>query len=180
MSRRSQVRQGLVVALVTLALQLTGPSPRAQDQGGDAVPPNGQTTGLPLPRFVSLAANEVNMRAGPGTRYPIRWVLQRRGMPVKIVGEDDVWRRVVDHEGSEGWIHASMLSSRRTVVVTGGIRELRRSASPDARVVLRAEPGVLGTLLNCNADWCLVEIAESRGWIERSSIWGVLDSERSD
>lgn len=180
MIRWSHVRQALAVVLTILTIALIGAPTGAQDQGNEPSAANGQTTGLPLPRFVSLAASEVNLRAGPGTRYPVRWVLQRRGMPIKIVGEDDVWRRVVDYEGTEGWIHASLLSSRRTVVVTGTTRELRRSASADARVVLRAEPGVIGTLLNCTSSWCLVEISDVRGWIERSSIWGVLDSEMTD
>lgn len=180
MIRWSHVRQALAVVLTLLTIGLVFHPAGAQDQADEAGAPNGQTTGLPLPRFVSLAASEVNMRAGPGTRYPVRWVLQRRGMPIKIVGEDDVWRRVVDYEGTEGWIHSSLLSSRRTVVVTGATRELRRSASADARVVLRAEPGVIGTLLNCTSGWCLVEIQDVRGWIERSSIWGVLDSEMAD
>lgn len=180
MIRWSHVRHTLAIVLTILTIELAGPAAGAQDQGADPSAVNGQATGLPLPRFVSLAASEVNMRVGPGTRYPVRWVLQRRGMPIKIVGEDDVWRRVVDYEGTEGWIHSSLLSSRRTVVITGAIRELRRSASPDARVVLRAEPGVVGTLLNCTSGWCLVEIQDVRGWIERESIWGVLDSEMTD
>jgi SH3-like domain-containing protein len=134
-------------------------------------------SGLPLPRFVSLADGEVNARTGPGREYPIRWIYTRRDLPVKIVQEYDVWRKVQDHEGGEGWIHAQLLTSRRNVVVVGTVRDLHRSASAGSRVILRAEPGVIGHLHSCSGDWCLVEIQSERGWIGRDEIWGVLDDE---
>jgi SH3-like domain-containing protein len=96
------------------------------------------------------------------------------GLPVKIVAEFDTWRRIEDHEGDQGWVHRSLLSGRRTVVTTAAIRELRRLPDPSARVVLRAEPGVIGRLQLCNGTWCEVEIAGTAGWIARDQIWGVL------
>ena len=134
-------------------------------------------SGLPLPRFVSLAETEVNARTGPGLEYPIRWLYLRRDLPVKIVEEHDVWRRIQDPEGGEGWVHSQLLTSRRSVLVTGAIEDLHRTASGDSRVVLRAEPGVVGRLLDCRPDWCLVEIDGKRGWGRRASLWGVLDDE---
>jgi SH3-like domain-containing protein len=134
-------------------------------------------SGLPLPRFASLADDEVNARTGPGKDYPIRWVYTRRNLPVRIVEEFDVWRKVEDPDGDSGWIHAQLLSSRRSVVMVGTIRELRRTASDSARVVLRAEPGVIGTLVNCAGPWCLIEVQGQRGWVERDGIWGVLAEE---
>ena len=148
-------------------------------QAGLAQAPSqaGRTTGLPLPRFVSLDADPVNVRFGPGRQYPINWVFARQGLPVLIVAEFDNWRKIRDHEGKEGWIHASLLSSRRTFMVSGQIRELRRTAASDARAVLRAEPGVIGELLDCQGDWCHVEVEGQRGWILRSEVWGVLPDE---
>jgi SH3-like domain-containing protein len=137
----------------------------------------GRTSGLPMPRFVSLDADPINVRFGPGRQYPINWVFAREGLPVMIVAEFDNWRKIRDHEGKEGWIHSSLLSNRRTFMVSGQIRELRRTASADARVVLRAEPGVVGDLLNCEAEWCHVEIEGRRGWLQRSNFWGVLPDE---
>lgn len=134
-------------------------------------------SGLPLPRFVSLAETEVNARTGPGLEYPIRWLYLRRDLPVKIVEEHDVWRRIEDPEGGEGWVHSQLLTSRRSVLITGAIEDLHRTASGDSRVMLRAEPGVVGRLLDCRLEWCLVEIDSKRGWAKRSSLWGVLDDE---
>ncbi|HSA82885.1 MAG TPA: SH3 domain-containing protein [Geminicoccaceae bacterium] len=137
----------------------------------------GRSTGLPLPRFVSLGADRVNVRFGPGTQYPINWVFARKGLPVEIIEEFDTWRKVRDYDGDEGWIHASLLSSRRTIMVTGEVRDVRRTPEVDSRVVLRAESGVIGTLFDCEEDWCRVEIEGRRGWLQRSEFWGTRPGE---
>ena len=134
----------------------------------------------PLPRFASLAADRANLRTGPGFRYPVAWVFLRRSMPLEIVGEFEHWARVRDREGAEGWIHRALLSGRRTVVVTGGERGLRRRPDPAAALVARAEPGVQGRLFGCAAEWCEVRLARLRGWIPRRHLWGVRAGERFD
>jgi SH3-like domain-containing protein len=161
---------GLVLAPILLAMALLSPSSDALGQAGRA-------TGLPLPRFVSLGADQVNLRFGPGEGYPIAWILAREGLPVEIVEEFDTWRKVRLHDGDLGWIHASLLSSRRTVMVAEEIRALRQAPEPDARIVLRAEPGVLGQLLDCDGTWCRVEIEGRRGWLQRDEFWGTLPNE---
>jgi SH3-like domain-containing protein len=159
----------LLAGALALILLLLAPQLHAQGAVGPS--------GLPLPRFVSLAETEVNMRTGPGKEYPIRWIYNRRDLPVKNTEENDVWRKIEDHEGDDGWVHSSLLSSRRTVIVLGSIQELHRTASGDSRVILRAEPGVVARLLDCQSEWCLVEVDDKRGWISRVSLWGVLDDE---
>ena len=137
----------------------------------------GRSTGLPLPRFVSLAAEKVNVRFGPGKQYPVNWMFARKGLPVEIIEEFDTWRKIRDHDGEEGWVHASLLSSRRTIMVIGEVRSLRRTPSTDAREVLRAEPGVIGDLFDCEETWCRVEIEGRRGWLQRSEFWGTRPGE---
>lgn len=136
-----------------------------------------QATGLPLPRFVSLASDEINVRTGPGQMHPIRWVFNKRGIPVQIVEEAQDWRRIVDHEDETGWVHASLLSSRRTILVTGETRALRRTPRADSRIVALVEPMVVGDLLSCEANWCLVEVDGRRGWLERGQFYGVAEGD---
>ena len=96
-------------------------------------------SGLPVPRFVTLKGDEVNVRAGPGRRYPINWVFLRQEMPVEVVAEFDTWRKIRDFEGTEGWVHQSLLSGRRGALVLGEeIRDLRLDPEPGAPVVARA------------------------------------------
>jgi SH3-like domain-containing protein len=141
------------------------------------VPAAGRSTGLPVPRFVSLGADQVNLRYGPGREYPVSWVLTRKGLPVEIIAEFDAWRKVRLHDNDEGWIHSSLLSSRRTIVIKDEIAELRRTPANDARIVLRAEPGVVGELLECEEDWCRVDIGGRRGWLRSAAFWGALPGE---
>ena len=70
-----------------------------------------------LPRFASLRSDDVNMRAGPGTRYRIDWVYKRRDLPVEIEREFDVWRWVRDPDGIQGWVHQATLMGRRSFIV---------------------------------------------------------------
>lgn len=154
--------------VLALAIALLAGAAQAQKVGD---------SGLPLPRFVSLAGESINVRSGPGRNYPIRWVYSRPGLPVRIVEEFDAWRRIEDHEGDTGWIHGSLLSRRRTVIVTAEVAPLHRTPARDARVLLRAERGVVGRLLDCDASWCFLDVDGTRGWMERSALWGVLPDE---
>src|SRR5213595_386797 len=141
-----------------------------------AAPSDGDT-GLPVPRFVSLHADRVNLRTGPGDRYPIEWVLTRKEMPVEITGQLEHWRRIRDWEGATGWVHERMLSGKRAVIVKGGVRLFFRQPEPDAAVIARAEPGVIGRLVECRSAWCKIETGDVTGWMRRSDVWGVYPEE---
>jgi SH3-like domain-containing protein len=132
---------------------------------------------LPVPRFVALRSDQVNLRTGPGERYPIDWVLTRRNMPVEIIAEFDNWRKIRDYDGTTGWVQERMVTGRRNVIVRDQIRSLRSKPASDAAVVARAEAGVIAKLLECNADWCRIEANGVAGWLKRDDIWGVYPRE---
>lgn len=145
-------------------------------------PTTGSVTGLPLPRFAALRSDEVNMRSGPGTRFPIEWTYQRRELPVEITREFELWRRIRDPEGTEGWVHQSTLMGRRSFVVRGAPGSevmLRRRAEDQASPVARLRPGVVGRLRACEPanPWCEAQIGEYRGFVKRTDIWGVGPTE---
>lgn len=131
-----------------------------------------------LPRFASLKSDDVNVRTGPGPRYPVDWKFVRRDMPVEIVAEFETWQKIRDWEGTEGWVHQSMLSARRHVLVTGDkLQELYRKPEDAATVVARSEPGVIGQLQQCESNWCRVQMRKVTGWVRRDVIWGVYADE---
>jgi SH3-like domain-containing protein len=141
---------------------------------------------LPVPRFASLKSDEVNLRAGPGEDKPKLWVYQRAGMPVEIIEEFDTWRRIRDYKGVVGWVSASLLSGKRTAIVTEeegaqGDAPHRRilRAKPDAVAapVAELEPGVIGKLLECDGAWCRLEVKGYQGWLLRTEFWGVFPDE---
>lgn len=139
-----------------------------------------QTSGLPLPRFVSLRSDQVNMRAGPGVRYPVDWVYLRRNLPVEVIAEFDTWRKIRDPDGAEGWVHQSMLAGRRTMIVSAAEKVmLRRTADGSATAAAWLEPGVQGKLIQCprESQFCRIEVDAYQGWLKRSELWGVYKAE---
>ncbi len=142
-------------------------------------PAKGSVTGRPLPRFATLRADEVNFRAGPGRRYPIEWLYKRRGLPVEIEREFEVWRLVTAPDGAKGWVHEATLMGRRDFLVTGAERMLRDRPQETGRVVAVLKPGVIGRIRACEAgaEWCRVQVGTYRGWLRRSEFWGLLPNE---
>src|SRR5690606_807199 len=142
----------------------------------------GGPSGLPVPRCASLGAHELTRRSGPGTRYPITWVYARKGLPMRVEAEFDIWRKVRDRDGEVGWVHGSLLSGRRNVIIVGegpeGTQTLFDKPHPAAEPVLRAEDGVIGELLECSQGWCRIRINGKRGWVPELGLWGVQPSDR--
>lgn len=132
---------------------------------------------LPVPRYVTLDADEVNLRTGPGLRYPVRLVLKKDGLPVRIVKEFDAWREIVDRDGDQGWVHKSLLSGRRSVIVTGPTQTLLRKPDTGSKPVVKLEPGVIAGLDRCEGEWCYLKVASYKGWLRRENVWGVLPDE---
>jgi SH3-like domain-containing protein len=132
-----------------------------------------------LPRFASLRSDDVNMRAGPGTRYRIDWVYRRRELPVEIEREFDVWRWVRDADGIQGWVHQATLMGRRSFVVQKADATLRADPSDSAAAVAVLKPGVIGRIRSCEAasDWCNVQTGSYRGFLRRQQFWGLLPGE---
>lgn len=152
----------------------SSPGPPAAPAAG-----RGSVTGLPLPRFAVLRSDDVNLRSGPGTRYPILWVYRRRGLPVEIEREFDVWRLIRDADGIEGWVHEATLSGRRGFLVIGHEQALRAAPDDQAPVLARLAPGVIGRLRRCpqGSAWCEVEVRSFRGYLRRDGFWGTLPDE---
>ena len=130
-----------------------------------------------MPRYASLRAGEVNMRKGPGTDFPVVWVYKRRYLPVEITGENRHWRRIRDSEGDEGWVHKTLLSRRRSILIYGEERSLYAKPNARSSIVIRAEAGVQGKLVNCKANWCKVQIAKIKAWLPRDHVWGIYADE---
>ena len=146
--------------------------------------PVGTASGLPVPRFVSLKADKVNMHIGPAKTYEVRWVYQRAGLPVEITAEFENWRRVRDSDGAEGWVYHSLLSGRRTGVVTAKSKDnlipLYRSADAGSGVVAQLQPGVLGQVKRCTDTWCQFSGHGFDGYIPQVRLWGVYANEKVD
>lgn len=184
-------------AALSLALWLglgSGPSGVAAQETDDGPPPTdatlaealagqqskGAVTNLPLPRFVSLKGSEGNARRGPSLSHRIDWVFRHAGMPLRITAEFGHWRRVEDRDGAGGWVHYSLLSGVRTVIVEDDMTELHARPEANSAVVALAEAGAIAELGDCRPDWCEISADDADGWVPKDKIWGVEPDEIRD
>lgn len=141
-------------------------------------------SGMPIPRFVSLKAGRVNVRVGPGEDYKVSWVFTKPALPVEVIQEFDTWRRIRDSDGQVGWVFHSLLSGKRTAVVTpwasGDPHPIRAKASADGAVTAYLQPGVMASIDHCRSGWCDLSGMGFSGWIEQSQLWGVYPDEEVD
>ena len=149
------------VALTLIASQILA----AQERG--------PVSKLPLPRYVSVKASEANVRRGPSKTHRIDWVYTRRDMPLEITAEHGHWRRVRDRDGAGGWVHYSLLSGARTVIIQQDMLKIHQRADPDSPITARLEMGVIARLGKCDPLWCRLTVAGYRGWAPKTALWGV-------
>jgi SH3-like domain-containing protein len=142
----------------------------------------GSASRLPVPRFVSLKSDRVNVRAGPTKDHDVTVIYTRAGLPVEVTAEFENWRKIRDWEGAEGWVYHSLLSGRRTALVTAKSKEdlvsLHEKPGGEANIVARLQAGVLGSVKRCNGGWCRVIGENFDGWIQQERLWGVYPNEK--
>lgn len=170
--------------LLSLALLVFGASTAIAQ-----VPPGGRLgTGLPVPRYVSLKTDRVNLREGPSKDHRTAWVFQRAGLPVEIIAEYETWRRIRDSEGTEGWVLHSLLSGRRTALIMPWAKgdvppiHLLDRAEERGGTLAQLQPGVIANVRGCDGTWCRVVIAMERardldGYVRQDKLWGVYPNE---
>jgi SH3-like domain-containing protein len=168
---RRKITNPFAGAAALLAICVLWAPGAARAAGDDAAGPK-------LPRFVSLHADKVNLRAGPGRRYPIQWVLTRKDMPVEITAQFENWRRIREWDGTTGWVQQHMVAGKRFVIVDkSGGRPLHRQPDAASGVVARAERGVVARLVECGGAWCKLDTGDVSGWMQRADLWGIYPDE---
>lgn len=138
-------------------------------------------SGLPLPRFASLRSGNINVRVGPGTKYPLEWVFTNKSAPVEIIAEFDTWRKIRDHEGNEGWVHHGMLSGVRTALILGTRQTVYSKSDQNAKPVAYIDTGAIARVLKCQGNWCQIQAQAGeqtiKGWLVRDKLFGIYPNE---
>jgi SH3-like domain-containing protein len=169
-------RLGCAALAVGMVAMQAGEAPAAGDLA------TGSVSGLPVPRFVSLKSDRVNVRSGPNKDQEVRWVYTRASMPVEITAEFENWRRIRDWEGAEGWVYHSLLSGKRFAVVVPTLKDdlvpLYKSPDTASAETARLQSGVLGQLKSCNGSWCQFTGENFDGWIRQERLWGAYPNEK--
>lgn len=189
--RRRKLPAGRIAFAVFGAAIAVTPLGMAHGQGASASSGSRSAdfagSGLPVPRFVSLKSDRVNLRKGPGTEYPTIWVYRRAGLPVEVIREYEGWREVRDSEGVSGWVSQQLLSGRRTALIepwslkpgaTPVHTTLRSSESETSGEVAKVEAGVISNVHACDGKWCEVSVESFKGFVPQKTLWGVYEAEK--
>ncbi len=141
-------------------------------------------SGFPIPRFLTLKANKVNVRKGPSSSHDVAWVFQRKGMPVEVTAEFENWRKIRDSHGEEGWILQQMLSGRRFAMAPDWDKlksvDLHDSESARSGKVAKLSPGAIAQIESCSGQWCYLSTEEYEGYALQTGLWGVYPGEVVD
>ena len=138
----------------------------------------GSVTGLDIPRFVSLKSNDANLRVGPSINYPIKIKYVQKNLPVKIIDEFDVWRKIIDYENNIGWLHKSLIKGDRFVLTGVRIEDsVNIYNRPKGKLIGIVKKNNILSLKSCLANWCYVNDNKIHGWLTKDSIWGVYKKE---
>ncbi len=167
MNIKSVLFRGVLIALCAVGILLcVAPAVYAQD--------------LAIPRFVSFRRSDVNLRTGPGNRYPIKFVYRMKNYPVEVIDEYELWRQIREVDGTVGWVHRRMLSSGRFAVVTEDTT-LRRHADSSTSPVAFVQKGALGKLEECQVDSCRLSFSFNgknyEGWLNKEDFYGAYSRE---
>lgn len=180
---RGNLKHAILIAAFFQGMSIGVWAQSAQEPASVGAPTG---SGLPVPRFVSLKSDRVNLRNGPGTDYPTGWVFRRAGLPLEVVKEFEGWRQVRDADGVTGWVMQSFLSGRRTALVLPWERKAGLSApvvpitssdSESSSIIANVEAGVIANIHSCDGRWCRVNIEQYVGYVEQKKLWGVYEGE---
>lgn len=173
-----------LLGLCWLTLAIAAPPAHAEttaQQNGEQI---GSVSGLPLPQFVSLKSDRVNLREGPSKDHRTTWVYERAGLPIEITAEFGTWRKIRDSDGTEGWVLHTLLSGRRTAIVAPWKKDqlftLLSKPAEDSTPLARLQPGVIANVRTCDGKWCEISGEGFDGYIEQTSLWGVYPNEKID
>lgn len=131
-------------------------------------------SGFRVPRFVTLKYGSSNGRTGPSRGHPVAWRYKRKGLPMIVVAETELWRKVRDVNGDESWMDRRLLTGKKMVLARTEITLQAKPRSDSKRRAI-APKGALLELQTCeDGDWCLVSSQDGHmaGYAPKSLLWG--------
>lgn len=139
----------------------------------------GSNTGYKIPRFVSLKSNEVNLRIGSSTNYPVILQYNMMNLPVEIIEEYGVWRKINDFEGNEGWIKKTLLKGDRFAIINHPNKSsIQIFSKPQENIIGEIGEFNIVKIDTCLIKWCKIKHQHIKGWVNKENLWGVYTNEK--
>lgn len=128
-------------------------------------------------RVASLRSGKANLHVGPGLNYPVEWVLVLKHMPVLILSDFHAWRRIKLCDGTVGWVHKSLLCSKKTALVRRSTW-LKEASKDSSERLARIGKNVVVYVVKRKIGWVKVLVSAPEddkliGWIPEEDLWGL-------
>ena len=125
--------------------------------------------------FLSLKNEEVNVRMGPSKKYPIKFTYKKKYLPLEILDKFENWKKIKDFENNSGWIHASLLSKKKSAINIKNNSVLYKKPTIFSQPIAKLETGRLVLISKCKIKWCKITSGNFDGWIFKNSLWGKIN-----
>ena len=124
--------------------------------------------------FLSLKNDKVNVRYGPSLESPIKYIYNKKNLPIKQIDKKENFRRIIDHKNNSGWIHWSQLKPINSIIPLDD-KILFNKPSNFSKPLALIKKGRVLVVQKCEDNWCRVETKKLKGWIENRNIWGPVN-----
>ena len=123
--------------------------------------------------FLMLKNNKVNVRYGPDLNSPIKYIYNKKNLPIKVIDKKENFRRIIDIKNNSGWIHTSQLRKNKSFILLEN-QILFSKPTKYSKPIAKISSGRLLLVKKCKLKWCRVKTENYTGWIKGEKVWGAF------
>ena len=122
--------------------------------------------------FLTLKYNEVKVRQGPSSEYPVKFIYNKKYLPVKVIDSKDNFRKIIDLKNNSGWIHISQLTKKKSAINIFNLALVFKKPNIYSKPIAKLESGKMVTIKRCKDKWCKISTQNISGWVKKKFLWG--------
>ena len=122
--------------------------------------------------FLTLKYNEVKVRQGPSSEYPVKFIYNKKYLPVKVIDSKDNFRKIIDLKNNSGWIHISQLTKKKSAINIFNLALIFKKPNIYSKPIAKLESGKMVTIKRCKDKWCKISTQNISGWVKKKFLWG--------
>ena len=124
--------------------------------------------------FLMLKNNKVNVRYEPDLNSPIKYIYNKKNLPIKVIDKKENFRRIIDIKNNNGWIHTSQLRKNKSFILLES-QILFSKPTKYSKPIVKISSGRLLLVKKCKLKWCRVKTENYTGWLEAKNVWGSIN-----
>ena len=124
--------------------------------------------------FLMLKNNKVNVRYRPDLNSPIKYIYNKKNLPIKVIDKKENFRRIIDIKNNSGWIHTSQLRKNKSFILLEN-QILFSKPTKYSKPIAKISSGRLLLVKKCKLKWCRVKTENYTGWLEVKNVWGSIN-----